>query len=117
MTDHRDEIGQKSFPFGEPVEASEKPGAKGGPDSRSPLPEGWRQLPLGLRGSRLYLVMRPDGTARYWEGEMPLNGVRYRRRFASELQARAWLHLAAQPRFTLGVDALEETHGSFHVDA
>lgn len=103
---------QKPFPFGEASEASERPGATSGRDSRSPLPDGWRRLSLGVRGSRLYHVMRPDGTAPYWEGEMPLNGGRVCRRFASELQARAWLHLAAQPRFTLGVDELDEVHES-----
>ena len=115
MKDHREESSQKPFPFGEPLNAAETPDANAGRDSRSPLPEGWRRLPLGLRGSRLYLVTRPDGTAPYWEGEMPLNGARVCRRFASELQARAWLHLAAQPRFTLGVDGLEGLHESARV--
>jgi hypothetical protein len=112
MNNHFEGNSQEPFPFGIPVGPEEKSGGPAGSGSRSPLPAGWRRLPTGLRGSRLYHVARPDGTAEYWEGEMPLDHGRVCRRFASELQARAWLHLASSPRFTLGVDDLEEVHES-----
>jgi hypothetical protein len=112
MKNYLDGNSQDPFPFGSAVNAEETPDGNQGHGSRSPLPEGWRRLPTGLRGSRLYRVARPDGTAAYWEGEMPLNDERVRRRFASELQARAWLHLATEPRVMLDSVDSEEIHES-----
>ena len=89
-------------PSNELFNAEEKPDVMTGSGSRPPLPEGWRRLSTGLRGSRLYCVTRPGGTMTYWEAEMSLDSGRVQRRFASELHARALLHLAAQPRFTQG---------------
>lgn len=113
MKNHFDGNSREPFPSGAPWPAEEKPNDGASHGSGSPLPEGWRRLPTGLRGSRLYQVTRPDGAAPYWEGEMPLTHGPVRRRFASELQARAWLHLAAESRFTLDSIDLEEVNGSF----
>ena len=91
------------FPFGTPVSAQASPVGAAGSGNGRPLPAGWRRLDVDLPGSRLYRVTRSDGAAEYWDAERPLNHGRVRRRFASELQARAWLHLAAAPRIVLGL--------------
>jgi hypothetical protein len=58
--------------------------------ARRSLPEGWRKLSTGLRGAWLYVVTLHNGGA-YWLVEVMHDGAELRRRFASELHARAWL--------------------------
>ncbi len=60
------------------------------------LRAGWRRLSTGLRGARLYAVTRPGGGV-YWFAEVGRDGVQLNRRFASELQARAWLISLLRP--------------------
>jgi hypothetical protein len=62
-------------------------------------PTGWRKLPTGLRGARLYVVTPYDGGA-YWLVEVMYNGAQLTRRFASELHARVWLVELLRPGFT-----------------
>ena len=106
---------QTPFPFGTEVTAGDKPTASAAGGSRAPLPNGWKRLTTGLRGSRLYHVVQPEGGGEYWEGEMPLDNGRVCRRFASELQARAWLHLAAAPRFTVASFEMDEVRESLRI--
>jgi hypothetical protein len=108
---------QTPFPFGTDVRPEDKSAASLPSGTRSPLPTGWKRLTTGLRGSRLYHVVQPEGGGEYWEGEMPLDNGRVCRRFASELQARAWLHLAAAPRFTVPSFDMDEVHESLRVSA
>jgi len=81
-------------------------------DSRSPFLHHRRRLATGRRGVALYHVRRLDGTAQYWETETTHRGALVTRRFASELHARVWVHLMAEPRFTLSSFDLEEVHAS-----
>ncbi len=117
MKNHRDGESQTPFPSNGRFHAEENPDFNTGGGSRSPLPEGWRRLPTGLRGSRLYRVLRPGDAAAYWEAEVPLDSGRVQRRFASELHARVWLHLAAGPRLLPGSVDGDEINGSFRVGA
>ncbi|HWA09072.1 MAG TPA: hypothetical protein VG838_06355 [Opitutaceae bacterium] len=84
-------------------------------DSRSPFQPGSRRLPTGLRGCRLYEMTRPDGSTLCWEAEMSLNGSPVRRRFASELHARAWLRLEAASQANPASIDVEEIRGAFRL--
>jgi hypothetical protein len=82
----------------------------GGP-SRSLGPR--RPIDSGIRGARLYRVTRPDGRGSYWETEVTLGAEPVRRRFASELHARAWLAGADDPPPMPSALDLEELNGRF----
>jgi hypothetical protein len=73
-----------------------------------PMLERWRRLATGLRGVRLFRVTLPSAGRVFWEAECTLNGAGVNRRFASELHARAWLSVAAQPRMTLSTVEQQE---------
>ena len=78
---------------------------------RTTLPAGWRRLASGMRDVRLYLV-KPRFGGVYWVTEMELNGQPLRRRFATELHARAWITLAKDPHPTelpLDLEELRES--------
>lgn len=79
------------------------------------LPEGWRRLPTGRRGARLYEVSQPGRAHVYWEAGMTLDGKRLRRRFASELQARAWLTVTNEPHRSEVPQDREEIHGAIRI--
>jgi len=83
--------------------------------TRSPLPEGWRRLSTGLRGVRLYRVTPVTGGGDYWVAAMTLDGKELERRFASELHARAWLTVRADPRSPVTAVDLEQVHGPFRM--
>jgi len=77
------------------------------------LPEGWRRLATGLRGTRLFRVTPPGRGGVYWEAEMTLERAVVHRRFAAEIHARAWLGLRNEPRLTANPYDREEIHGRF----
>jgi hypothetical protein len=109
--------GQSTNPF--PSDASagsgSEPGDESRDDGRRSLPEGWRRLPTGLRGARLYRVAI-DGSESYWQAEMALNGVVRRRRFANELHARWWLAALDEPRQAPSVSDWEELNEPWSAD-
>jgi hypothetical protein len=87
-----------------------------GPDvshARAPLPEGWRRLPTGIRGTRLYRVAPPGGGGVYWMAEMSLNGRTISRRFAGEPHARGWISASIETRPKEVFLDLEEINGPF----
>lgn len=71
--------------------------SEGGPDDDRHLPDGWRELPTGLRDARLFHVAPPHGGDGHWLAELTLNGQMQRRRFASELHARWWIAVVDEP--------------------
>jgi hypothetical protein len=79
------------------------------------LPEGWRRLPTGLRGARLYRIAIHGGEA-HWQAEMTLNGEMQRRSFASELHARWWLAALEEPRLAPSVSDWEELNAPWSAD-
>lgn len=86
----------------DPFAAADTPGdppidSHGHPPGHA-LPVGWRRLPTGVRGTRLYRVMPPGGTL-HWAVGITMHGEPVLRRFASELHARAWLSIASVPPF------------------
>jgi len=101
--------GQSTNPF--PSDASPGDGEESGADFRDSghqgLPEGWRRLPTGLRGARLYRIVAHGGEA-YWQAEMALNGVAQSRCFASELHARWWIAALDEPRLAPNISDWEE---------
>ena len=109
--------GQSTNPF--PSDASPGEGEESGADIRDcrhqGLPEGWRRVPTGLRGARLYRVAI-NGSESHWQAEMALNGVERRRRFASELHARWWLAALDEPRLAASVSDWEELNEPWNAD-
>ena len=109
--------GQSTNPF--PSEAPSGAGQEsddGFRDSGRPsLPDGWRRLPTGLRGARLYRIAIDGGDA-HWQAEMTLNGEVQRRRFASELHARWWLAASNEPRSASSVFDGEELNAPWRAD-
>jgi hypothetical protein len=96
------------FPSDAPSGAGQEPNAGSQEKNEGHgLPEGWRRLPTGLHGARLYRVAT-DGGGAYWQAEMVLNGVAQRRCFASELHARWWLAALDEPRLAPSVSDWEE---------
>jgi hypothetical protein len=67
----------------------------------------------GVRGARLFRVGRPEGGGPYWETEMTIGDKSVRRRFASELHARAWLAAADNAAPEPATFDLEELNGRF----
>lgn len=65
----------------------------------------------GLPGTWLYRVYLPGRALAYWEATMDLDGKVLRRRFASEMHARAWLTITTEPRQSTPPLDLEEFHG------
>ena len=78
------------------------------------LPEGWREIPTGLPGARLYAVVPHQGGETHWQAEMTLNGAMQRRRCASELYARWWLAALHEPHFASGTIDSEELNEPLH---
>ena len=115
MKIHRE--GQSTNPF--PSDASPGDGEESGADIRDNghpgLPEGWRRLPTGLRGARLYRIVAHGGET-YWQAEMALNGMAQRRRFASELHARWWLAALDEPRLAPSISDWEELNAPWSAD-
>ncbi|HKB58052.1 MAG TPA: hypothetical protein VKC51_10720 [Lacunisphaera sp.] len=110
MNTYREDDGKQpctpAAPPGEPEVLDVSP-------ARAPLPEGWRRLPTGLRGTRLYRVAPPGGGGVYWVAEMPLNGRTISRRFAGELHARGWISATTETRPKETFLDLEELNGPF----
>jgi len=109
--------GQSANPF--PSDASAGAGPESGDESRDDgrrgLPEGWRRIPSGLRGARLYRVAI-NGSPVFWQAEMALNGVERRRRFVSEVHARWWLAALDEPRLAASVSDWEELNEPWNAD-
>src|SRR2546426_176771 len=85
---------------------------RGGPKSPA-LPEGWKRVATGMRGTRLFRVTPRSGGKVFWEAEVTLNEKTLRRRFSSELHARAWLTVGSEPRQAVNPFDREEIHGRF----
>lgn len=86
----------------------ESPGSPAG----ASLPAGWRRLPTGCPGTRLYRVSPSGRAVVYWEAMMKLDGKLLRRRFAGELLARAWLTITTEPRSSAFPFDLEELNAA-----
>lgn len=110
MKNYREKEHPHPRPIAPPPETL--PGSEAKPGA-PPLPEGWRSIPTGVRGTRLYHVTLPGGGGVYWETAVILNDELVHRRFASELHALAWLTLAVEPgRSAIPFD-LEEFNGPY----
>jgi len=115
MKIYREGQSTNPFPSDASAGAGSEPGDESRDDGRRSLPEGWRRLPTGLRGARLYRVAI-DGSESYWQAEMALNGVVRRRRFANELHARWWLAALDEPRQAPSVSDWEELNEPWSAD-
>lgn len=110
MKNQREGKFPKPSPVTPPPAAPPESGANSG---RSKLSEGWRSLPTGKRGTRLYRVTQPGGGGVHWVAEVKHRGEPVQRRFAGELHARAWLTLATERRPSAIPFDLEELNGPF----
>ena len=98
------------FPLSMPSDDRQKSPDQTDDNQSRQLPEGWVQLPTGLRGARLYRFLSPGGGDPYWQAEMTLNGQVQCRRCASELYARWWLSALNEPHDDPRMPEWEERH-------
>lgn len=103
------------LPVAPPTEAWLTNDFSGNPFS-APLPEGWRRIPTGLRGTRLFRITPPTGSV-YWVAVMMLGRKPVSKHFTVELHARAWLTFVSEKRPAVTTFDLEERNGSFRTAA
>jgi len=108
MKNYRETQNIESFPPTPPPVDEPESNDRFRSDGRRCLPEGWRQLPTGLRGARLFRIVPLEGGDAHWQAEMTLNGEVQHRRCVSELHARWWLAVLSEPRFTPSIFDGEE---------